>query len=126
MCDFPTIIKGMRVRTKGEIDRFPHFKITKKGLQGEVTAITDSFIQVKMDKCIEGAKDWENCIEWYAGTSYDDFWNDMEIAPERKTFTELKRQIAQTMDELATDDFVDLWNYLYPDHKITEDDVDWE
>jgi hypothetical protein len=67
-----SISVGTRVKTKREIDRFPHFKVDA-GKLGTVDYISDDELTagVKMDDIIDGAAEWDNCILWGTGVAGD-------------------------------------------------------
>lgn len=62
---FRKMPKGTRVRLTGEVDRYPHF-LADKGLTGVVVQNSKDTFSVSMDKLIDGAEEWGNCIEWSA------------------------------------------------------------
>jgi hypothetical protein len=83
MCDNPTPKAGMRVKVVRKIDRYPHF-VAKVDMRGTVQEATDSLVSVKMDDKLQDAEEWDNCIMWYAGTTLEDFWGDVELIETRK------------------------------------------
>ena len=77
---------GQRVKTKIEIDRYPHFCLDEIGLEGIVTYVDlspNGCIEVKLDKTFEDLEEWGNCICWYWTLSGDDivrdFWDEIEL-----------------------------------------------
>jgi hypothetical protein len=57
--------KGTRVRLVGPVERFPHF-VADEGLTGVVVRNNNDSFSVRMDQPIDGAEEWDNCIEWTA------------------------------------------------------------
>ena len=65
---------GARVRLRVAADRFPHF-LAPAGLVGTVVAAHvehgHRFISVRLDEPLDGAEEWDNCVQWH--DSSDDF-----------------------------------------------------
>ena len=57
--------KMQRIQLKRDVERFPHF-VARRGLFGTVILNEYPFgcLVIKMDKPIEGAEEWDNCIIW--------------------------------------------------------------
>lgn len=55
---------GTRVRLVSPADRYPNFIVMPGGM-GTVADVSDECLWVKMDEHIDGAEEWDNCIEWY-------------------------------------------------------------
>jgi len=64
------IKEGVRIRLKHDVDRYPHFT-AKAGMTGTIVRSVEGVISARMDKHIDGAEEWDNCIEWVDGSDPD-------------------------------------------------------
>lgn len=75
--------EGTRVRTRGSVERYPHFTVPA-GATGTVIDVIPDAVAVKMDRHIPGCEDWSNEVVWQIeDLLYHDLSDDLEvIAPQ--------------------------------------------
>ncbi len=66
-----------RIELKRDVNRLPHFVATK-GATGTVFLVYHEQLWIKMDKVIEGAQLWQNCVVW-CKDRLDQVENDIKI-----------------------------------------------
>ena len=65
---------GYRFKLTRDVERFPHF-VAKEGSTGTVTVNDDNGVCAKMDQPFDGAREWDNEIQW---ESLFDFIDDID------------------------------------------------
>jgi hypothetical protein len=75
-CLMPTLTVGARYRLAHDIERYPNF-IAKTGLTGTLI-LTGAEVLLQMDEPLDGAEDWDNCIQWIPADG-DDAAADLEV-----------------------------------------------
>ena len=121
------IIVGMRVQTKTIIESYPHFTLPT-GLKGTVICVSDTLVQVKLDDYNAELDEWHNCIEWYEEHfvhRMSKFWEEMESI-KRITEKQMIDNVNTLVEDCDKDAMLDLYNYLFPNAKLTEGEVDWD
>jgi hypothetical protein len=78
-----TVVKGIsvgrRIELKRDIERYPQF-IAKKGERGTIVEIDEEKVSAKMDNKLDGAEEWDNCLQWYkSDDSIKDVSEDIKI-----------------------------------------------
>ena len=74
------IAVGSRIELKRDVERFPQF-IAKKGERGIIVEVNEEQISAKMDNKIDGAEEWDNCLQWYkSDDSIKDVNEDIQLA----------------------------------------------
>lgn len=76
---FPSI--GARITLRDDADWSPDFEVPK-GAKGTVVVANDEMISVKLDEHVDGAENWDNCIQWYPTNnpgSLAGFWQLAEV-----------------------------------------------
>lgn len=69
---------GDVVELKRDVERYPQF-IAKKGERGTIVEMDEDQISAKMDKKIDGAEEWDNCLQWYkSDETIQDVKNDIQ------------------------------------------------
>jgi len=70
---------GKKVKLSKDILKFPHF-IAKKGQTGTIVEYTKDLVSVKLDKEVEGAETWDNCVHLYFDELVSEYLDDeMEV-----------------------------------------------
>lgn len=73
---------GDRFKVVKDVERYPYF-INTTGMTGTVVEVVDhpvwGAIWLKVDQHLDGAEEWDNCIQWSEqGESLSEFFEDCQ------------------------------------------------